>query len=185
MKVGVEVSGRGVSPSGLMGCPEAVPDDPAFVRCSRDFWTQRVMARAQTTSLWSDLAAVSLYKRNQGKLVRQLTAAVIFLTVALGAYSLSQTVLISYGPYVRYGVPALIGAIGGWFAFRVIHHSPFAEFLISVDGELSKVTWASRGEVYRATVVVVATMFLFAIVLYVYDFVWMKLLSAIGVLQVV
>jgi len=143
------------------------------------------MARAQATSLWSELVAATLYKRNQGKLVRQLTAGAIFLTVALGAYAASQTILLSQIQPIRYGIPAAVAAIGAWVAFRLVNHAPFAEFLIAVDGEMNKVTWASRGEVYRATIVVLATMILFGVVLYLYDLVWMQLLWAIGVLRVI
>jgi preprotein translocase subunit SecE len=143
------------------------------------------MARAQATSLWSELVVATLYKRNQGKLVRQLTAGAIFLTVALGAYAASQTILLSQPQAIRFGIPAAVGALGAWVAFRLVNHPPFAEFLIAVDGEMNKVTWASRGEVYRATIVVLATMLLFGVVLYVYDLVWMQLLWAIGVLRVI
>lgn len=135
--------------------------------------------------MWSELVAATLYKRNQGKLVRQLTAGAIFLTVALGAYAASQTILLSQIQPIRYGIPAAVAAIGAWVAFRLVNHAPFAEFLIAVDGEMNKVTWASRGEVYRATIVVLATMILFGVVLYLYDLVWMQLLWAIGVLRVI
>jgi preprotein translocase subunit SecE len=145
------------------------------------------MARAQATTFWGEfcgeLAAASLYKRNQGKLIRQLTGAAVFLVVALGAYVMSQTLLLSQTQGVRYGVASAITVVGAWLAFRVVNMPRFADFLISVEGELHKVTWASRSEVYRATIVVIATMFIFGIVLAVYDALWSTLLSAIGVLK--
>ena len=78
------------------------------------------MARTETTSLWAELPSFSLYKRNQGKWVRLWTAIAIFATFALAAMSLSQSVLLVAGPALQYGIPAIIIAIGGWLAFRLV-----------------------------------------------------------------
>jgi preprotein translocase subunit SecE len=145
------------------------------------------MARAQATTLWGEfcgeLAAATLYKRNQGKLIRQLTGAAVFLVFGLGAYVMSQTILLGQPQGVKFGIPAAIAVFGAWLAFRVVNMPRFADFLISVEGELHKVTWASRNEVYRATIVVIATMFLFGAILAAYDALWSTLLSALGILK--
>jgi len=64
-----------------------------------------------------------------------------------------------------------------------VNYPVFAEFLISVEGEMNKVSWAGKQELYRATVVVLGTMFFLAVVLFAYDRIWMFVLSSIGVLQ--
>ena len=59
---------------------------------------------------------------------------------------------------------------GIWLAFRAVNLPQFADFLISVEAEMDKVTWSSRQELYRATVVVITTMVLLGAILLLYDF---------------
>ena len=48
----------------------------------------------------------------------------------------------------------------------------FADFLIAVEAEMNKVSWPSRGELFRASVVVLFTIIALALLLYAYDFLW-------------
>jgi preprotein translocase subunit SecE len=48
---------------------------------------------------------------------------------------------------------------------------------------MNKVSWASKDELYRATIVVLSTMFFLALVLWVYDFIWLNVLSFLGIIQ--
>ena len=131
----------------------------------------------------SELVAVSLYKRNQGRLARQLTAAGIGALVVAGTYILSQGPLASHGAAVKSGVPVAITAVAAWVIFRLVNFPKFAEFLISVEAEMNKVSWASKQELYRATIVVLSTMLFLGIVLFAYDNAWLLILTKIGVLQ--
>jgi preprotein translocase subunit SecE len=45
----------------------------------------------------------------------------------------------------------------------------FADFLISVEGEMNKVSWPSRGELFRASIVVMLVIFFLAALLFFYD----------------
>jgi preprotein translocase subunit SecE len=141
------------------------------------------MAKPENGSFWRELLAVGLYKRNQGRLTRQLTAAGLGVLVIAGAYVLSQGPLSGYGAAVKSGVPAAIVGIAAWVIFRVVNWPLFAEFLISVEAEMNKVSWASPKELYRATVVVLSTMLFLGVVLFIYDNVWLRILTAVGVLQ--
>lgn len=69
--------------------------------------------------------------------------------------------------------------LGCWAAFRLIQLPVFADFLISVEAEMNKVTWPKRGELWRASMVVILTIFVLAGLLYAYDFIWSTLLNAI------
>ena len=62
-------------------------------------------------------------------------------------------------------------AIGAWAAFRVVNIPRFAEFLISVENEMGKVSWPSRGELFRASLVVLIVIFMLTAILFTYDFV--------------
>lgn len=141
------------------------------------------MAKPENGSFWSELLAVGLYKRNQGRLARQLTAGALGVWVVLGTYILSQGPLASFRSEVRVGIPFAIAIVAGWFIYRLVNYPVFAEFLISVEAEMAKVSWASRQELYRATIVVLSTMFFLGIVLFTYDNAWLYILRVIGVLQ--
>ena len=141
------------------------------------------MAKPDKGSFWSELSSVGLYKRNQGRLARQLTAAAVGVVVAAGAYILSQGPLAGTSQAVKGGIPIVICAIAAWFIFRLVNYPPFAEFLISVEAEMGKVSWASKEELYRATVVVLSSMLFIGVVLFFYDRVWLLILSSIGVLK--
>lgn len=140
------------------------------------------MAKTETTTFWNELAAANLYKRSQGRLTRQLTAGALGLGAILGAYSLSEA-LSRFHPAVRYGIPAVVVLVSAWLIFRLVNYSKFAEFLIAVEGEVHKVSWASRQELIRATIVVLTTMFSLAAILYSYDLVLLWFLRLCGVVH--
>lgn len=235
------------------------------------------MAKPENGSFRSELLSVGLYKRNQGRLARQLTAAGLGLLVIAGAYVLSQGPLsalddqyyrvtiscpkeggekeaaldnlaakhsltraesvlkgdhrevqyrvstswlwtpnaamteqarkdidefvaaarneLSLKPLrepdlghkrpvgVMLGVPLVLCVVFGWVIFRLVNYPKFAEFLISVEAEMNKVSWASKQELYRATIVVLSTMVLLGVVLLAYDTLWYHILQAVGVLR--
>ncbi len=242
------------------------------------------MAKSKNaSSLWAELLKFQLYKRNQGRLTRQLTAVALAVLVFFGTYTLSQGPLTAYvNSYVevtiRYvgsqadggldgelkkiaikyggtlfdkrldnqldrremifrfptsqrwttrpervtemqqktkelqaeikvtyegkvqvskprqqsrravgiaiGLPLLIAAIAMWIIFRVVNYPRFADFLISVEAEMDKVSWPSKSDLYRSTVVVISTMFFLGLVLMFFDVVWKPLFTFIGWLRI-
>ena len=132
-----------------------------------------------------ELFRVGLYKRNQGRIARQATFGAFALIVALGAWSLT-TYLGGYisdvgvnNPewpiwkqnLVHFGAPLAILAVGCWASFRLVHLPAFADFLISVEGEMNKVSWPSRSELFRASLVVILVIFFLAFLLFAYDYI--------------
>jgi preprotein translocase subunit SecE len=115
-----------------------------------------------------ELFSFGLYKRNQGRIARQATFAALALLVALGGWSMSEY-FSGYEAVWRYWVPLALVVLGVWAAFRVVNIPAFADFLISVEGEMNKVSWPSRGELFRASVVVIMVIFFLAFLLYAYD----------------
>ena len=140
------------------------------------------MAKQETGTFWSELTAIGLYKSSQGRLARQLTAAALGIMVVSGAYILSVGPLSGQSKAVQSAVPLAIVAIGGWVVFRLVNYPRFAEFLISVEAEMGKVSWAPKQELYRATIVVLSTMAFLAVVLFAYDFIWQTFFQMIHVL---
>ena len=123
-----------------------------------------------------ELFRVGVYKRNQGRIARQVTFAALTVIVALGAWSLSEFYQ-DRGPTLRYFVPFVMLLAGLWACFRLVQMPAFADFLISVEGEMNKVSWPSRGELFRASMVVMVVIFFLAALLFTYDFVLREILD--------
>ena len=139
---------------------------------------------AEDPSLFSTLTSTGVHKRSQGRLVRQITLAVLLAGIAIGCYRLSDTSLTSSTAALRLGLPAGLFALGAWGSYRLIHWPRFADFLVAVQGELDKVNWASWDYLFRATGVVLVTMVIAAGFLWICDFVWVYLFEFIGFLRV-
>ncbi len=132
---------------------------------------------------WTSLLSPALYKRTQGKRVRQTTAALIVVWGWFGCWTLSTGPLLDYNREIRIGIPVLLAVVIGWFAYRLVNMPQFADFLIAVEAEMKKISWPSLQECFRAATVVIFMMFMLAVVLFLYDQLWIKLFQAIGVLR--
>lgn len=136
-----------------------------------------------------ELFSFGMYKRNQGRIARQATFGAFAAIVALGAWRLSQFlggIASDYQDWtptqqniVRYFIPLAVLALGLWASFRTVQIPSFAEFLISVENEMNKVSWPSRGELFRASLVVILVIFFLAAVLFAYDAVLKVILDGI------
>ena len=110
----------------------------------------------------------SRYKRSQGKVARNVTLYAMVAIVAAGAWLLSARGDTEVEQYV---IPLVVLGVGWWVAHRIINYPRFADFLISVEAEMNKVSWPSRAELWRASVVVIVVIFFLAGLLFVYDIV--------------
>lgn len=141
-------------------------------------------ASAAGSSLSSELFSGQVYKPNQGRLVRQATALAIWVIVAMACWSLQGTLREYVGksyPKLAWIVPGVVLACGIWFGFRVVNWARFADFLIAVEAELNKVTWPTKDELKRASIVVMVTIFILAMALFAADVVWKLFFDAIKV----
>ena len=133
------------------------------------------------TGIVRELFSFGLYKRNQGRIARQATFAAFAVIVGLGAWELSKylgTVVADHQDWpdstqrmLKFFVPLVVLLTGLWASFRLVQMPSFADFLISVEGEMNKVSWPSRGELFRASLVVILVIFFLAFLLYAYDLV--------------
>ncbi len=144
-------------------------------------------------SLSSELFASSLYKQKQGRIVRQLTCLAIWLTCWLGAWQLYEAMgawstqgtleagAFDFWRVARPWLPPALVIAGMWFGYRLVNWPRFADFLISVEAEMSKVSWPGKTELYRASLVVIFTMAFLAILLFCFDALWQLLFDVLGV----
>ena len=140
------------------------------------------MAREKTltaVSVIQELFQLGVYKRTQGRISRQVTCAVVWVTGVIFAWRLWTT----FGPgsSLRYPLAAAVVLAGLWIGYRLVNIPQFADFLIAVEAEMNKVSWPSRGELIRSTMVVIFVIFLLAVVLFGYDLVWRQLFVFMGV----
>ena len=126
------------------------------------------------TAFMAELFRLNLYKRSQGRFARQVTFAVLAVIIALGAWRLNVWLegRADADRQLGYVVPLGVLVPGWWIIFRLVQLPKFADFLISVEGEMNKVTWPKQGELIRASLVVMAVIFLLAALLYFYDLIW-------------
>ncbi len=88
--------------------------------------------------LFSELLSAQVYKPTQGRLTRQVTCGAMWLAVAVGAWRLWATLNGRVSGSWQWIVPALVLFIGGWIGFRLVNWPKFADFLISVEAELTR-----------------------------------------------
>ena len=129
-----------------------------------------------------ELLKTEIYKRSQGRLVRQFTCLAIWVSFALASYRMYEYLRIiatNMPPWLVYAIPSVVLLAGLWLGYRIVNWPSFADFLIAVEAEMNKVSWPSRTELIRASTVVIVLMFGLMAVLFAYDFVLNWLLSRV------
>lgn len=137
-----------------------------------------------------NLLRFSVYKRNQGRVARQITFAALALAISVGIWRLATVLPVWFASdggagaspdlgVVRFLVPGVLLAVGLWVSYRVVNMPKFADFLIAVEAEMAKVSWPSRTEVIRSSIVVIFMMFALAAILGLYDLFWWFVLRAV------
>ncbi len=140
--------------------------------------------RTAPAGIWlSELFAIHVYKRSQGRVTRQATFAAVAIVVAMGAWRFYN----HFGPALRqgmgYAIAGVLLAAGLWLAYRVVNVPRFADFLIAVEAEMNKVSWPSRSELYRSSAVVIFVIFALAALLFGFDLVWGFVFEWTGILR--
>jgi len=131
-------------------------------------------------AFFRELVRTGLYKRTQGRVARQVTWVVLAVTMALGLYRMSGSLAGRVETVWRFGIPSVLLVVGLWVAYRVVNLPSFADFLIAVEAEMYKVSWPTRTELVRASIVVLITIFGLAALLALYDYVLWWALYLLG-----
>jgi preprotein translocase subunit SecE len=131
----------------------------------------------------------SIYKKSQGTNTRLWSALAAGAVVVLGCVRLYQTlatldisnqkVLIA----VQTLIPAAIAVAGGIFVFWISNKTNVADFLISAEGEVKKVSWSTRKELTVSTFVVIFVVISMACMLAATDVVFQLLFSQMGLFR--
>ena len=82
---------------------------------------------------------------------------------------------------LSYVLAVALGGLGCWFGYRLVNWPKFADFLISVEAELNKVSWPTQKELVRAAIVVIFTILFLSAILFGYDALWRFLFVRLGI----
>ena len=136
------------------------------------------------SSFLANLFNPAPYKPLQGRRARLWTGVGLGATILLGLRELWMTLDgAGFSPASVYAVPTLLGFVFAWLVYRLLHFPPFVEFLIATEAEMNKVSWTSKEDLKRATLVVLFTVAFMAVFLFGVDWIWSNLLQLIGVLR--
>jgi len=122
--------------------------------------------------LFRQLFQTGIYKRSQGRITRQVTFFAAAGVWTLGMFRVYQLLALMMDLAPALGIPLLLFVVGVWVCFRVVNVPAFADFLIAVEAEMNKVSWPSRTELVRASLVVLTTILFLTVILTVFDVVW-------------
>lgn len=124
------------------------------------------------------------YKKTQGRPTRQIALCVViaslsWLLISVAALFVRRQVGIGW-------LSICIIAIGvaGAISVALLNRPRWADFLISVQAEIDKVTWPSKSEVHKHTLVVLVLLVSIAAIVFAFDIVWQWVFKTIGFLQV-
>lgn len=136
------------------------------------------------SAIFRELFQVRLYKRTQGLVTRQVTGAVVAVGFLIAAWQLYAWLRVtSESPWLVYGIPMALAAVGVWCSYRLVNVPGFADFLIAVEAEMRSVWWPSWEETVRSAGVVIFVMFFLAAILFVFDVVWKLFFKMLGLLR--
>jgi preprotein translocase subunit SecE len=166
----LEVGSRKSEADGIY-CPSLSTSDFRLNKMSKE-------KNATVNSLFHELFQWNVYKRTQGRITRQVTFGVIAVVLLLGAWRFS-VYMAGQPDWMRVGLPVAFVAAGWWIAFRLVNTPGFADFLIAVEAEMNKVTWPTRTELVRSSMVVIFTIFFLTLILFGYDLFWNILLKQV------
>lgn len=139
-------------------------------------------AAAQSSGWFSELFQANLYKKTQGKVARQITFFAIAIIFVVAAWRVTEETWIA-GLFTgaEYAIAGIVLVLGLWLSFRIVNLSRFADFLIAVEAEMNKVSWPSRQELIRSSIVVIFIIFFMAMLLFAFDLVWENLFRLLRV----
>ena len=110
-----------------------------------------------------------IYKRGQGYYTRLGTGLSLFAIVAIGSYILHGKLTVYGKLLLETLLPAGICVVFGLLIFWLVNKPSVADFMIASEGEIKKVNWSSRREIFVSTVIVICVVAIMSTLLYVAD----------------
>lgn len=128
--------------------------------------------------------ALTTYKKTQGRPTRQIALCVIIAALSWLLISAAGLLISRHTGIGWLSICIGVVAAAGLISVVLLNRPRWADFLISVQAEIDKVTWPSKGEVRKATMVVLVLLVSMACVIFVFDVIWQWVFKTIGFLQI-
>jgi preprotein translocase SecE subunit len=131
----------------------------------------------------------ALYKPGQGYWTRMMTAIALSLVIAMGIMwlvkQLANAALFGLEPVIIQGAAAvLVLAIFVPLGYQLIGRKPrVVDFMIATEGEMKKVNWSTKKEVYGSTWIVIGLTVFLAVICLLFDLVYQLVFKWMGVLK--
>jgi preprotein translocase SecE subunit len=130
--------------------------------------------------------ALEIYKRSQGKYTRLCSAIGAAVVIALGCmqlYNKLEAASLGLNPratlWVATMVPVAVFVVLTALVFWLVNKPWVADFMIAAEGEMKKVNWSSRKEIFVSTSVVIAVVIILAVFLGLTDIIFELLFKEI------
>lgn len=127
-----------------------------------------------------------IYKPGQGYWTRMVSAVAVSVIVAWAVVWLWEKLSV-FGEsaiFLQGGMAVVLLGGFGLLLLRYLGTKPEScDFLIATEGEMKKVNWPTRREVFGSTWIVVCSVFMLAMVLFLADIIFMDLFTLMGVLE--
>jgi preprotein translocase subunit SecE len=121
-----------------------------------------------------------IYKPGQGKYTRLCSGLTIGTIVAFGCWRLYEKLgATDWSLWVVSLVPVGVLVGLGILVYWLLNKPALADFLIAAEGELKKVNWSSRQEVFVSTVVVIIVVVAMAVLLGATDLIFRMLFQSL------
>ncbi len=160
---------------------EEVSSKPAKAEAAKSAPTKA--GRGRIGAFFANLVRLDRYKPAQGKNARLWTAIGLAIVFGAGLLTLHNRYLIDLDTVPKFLWTVGLGLAAAWLIWRIVEYPPFVDFLIATEAEMLKVSWTTKDELQRATLVVLTTVLILSLFLAGVDIVWSLLLKAIGVLR--
>jgi len=118
-----------------------------------------------------------IYKRGQGKYTRLWSAFAVAIIAGLGClrlYGKLEAASLGLSPkttlWIATMVPSGLFVVMAFVIFWLVNKPSVADFMVAAEGEMKKVSWSSRQEIYVSTFVVIAVVIIMSVLLGTTDF---------------
>lgn len=128
--------------------------------------------------------SVTAYKKNQGRPTRQIALCAVVAVLSWFLIQVSSLFWKKQSGLPWLGMTVLAIGASAFLSVVLLNRPKWADFLISVQQEIDRVTWPSMLEVKRATIVVLFLLSSMSVLIFGFDLVWQWVFELIGFLQI-
>lgn len=122
-----------------------------------------------------------IYKRGQGYYTRLWGSIACFAIIAIGCFSLYRILSgTTSNPWIYTVIPVAVLVGFTYLVYWLQNRPSIADFLITAESELKKVTWSSKEQIIASTIIVIFVVIVLSVMLGSVDVGFRSLFQFIG-----